>query len=111
MIQLLGGGFFDEPQSFFGRWNWKNNWKKVERLRNNSKKRWKVIKSLKNRGILLKGTTKNIITRERGFLSFLRPLMRVGLPLIKNVLTPIAKSVLIPLGLSAWMSVEDAAIE
>ena len=30
---------------------------------------------------------------------------------MKNVLTPLAKSVLIPLGLSAGMSEEDAAIQ
>ena len=37
----------------------------------------KVIKSLENRGILLKGTTK-ITTREGGFLNFIRPLMTAG---------------------------------
>ena len=41
----------------------------------------KVIKSLKNGGILLKGTTRKITTQEGGFLNFLRPLMTAGLPL------------------------------
>ena len=63
----------------------------------------KVIKSLENRGILLKGTTTKITSQERGLLNLLRPLMTAGLSLIKNVLTPLAKSVLTPLGLSAGM--------
>ena len=46
----------------------------------------KVIKSLENRGILLKGTTRKITTQEGGFLNFLRPLMTAGLPLMKSVL-------------------------
>ena len=37
-----------------------------------------------------------------GFLGrLLGPLLKTGLPLIKNVITPLAKSVLIPLGLTA----------
>ena len=43
----------------------------------------KVIKSLRNREISLKGTTKKITSQEGGFLSFLRSLMTAGLPLIK----------------------------
>ena len=38
------------------------------------------------------------------------PLLKVGLPLTKIVLKPIAKSVLIPLGLTTSASVMDAAI-
>ena len=71
----------------------------------------KVIKSLENRGILLKGTTRKITSQEGGFLNFLRPLMTAGLPLMKSVLTPLAKSVLLPLELSAGMSTADAAIQ
>ena len=37
-------------------------------------------------------------------------LLKTGLPLMKNVLKPLAKSVLIPLGLTAAASVTDAAI-
>ena len=70
----------------------------------------KVIKSLENRGILLKGTTRKITIQEVGFLSFLRPLMAASLPLVKNVLTPLAKNVLLPFGLLAGMSTVDAAI-
>ena len=37
--------------------------------------------------------------------------MTAGLPLMKNVLTPLAKSLLILLGLLAGMSAADAAIQ
>ena len=40
----------------------------------------------------------------------LGPLLKTGLPLIKNVIKPIAKSVLIPLRLTAAASVADARI-
>ena len=56
----------------------------------------KVIKILENRLILLKGTTRKITIQERGFLNFLRPLMTTGLPLMKNLLTPLAKNILSP---------------
>ena len=47
----------------------------------------------------------------RGFLSrLLGPLLKTGLPLIKHVIKPLAKSVLIPLGLTAAVSAADAAI-
>ena len=71
----------------------------------------KVIKSLENRGILLKGTTRKITSQEGGFLNFLRPLMTAGLPLMKSVLTPLAKNILLSFGLSAAMSASDAAIQ
>ena len=46
-----------------------------------------------------------------GFLGrLLGPLLKTGLPLMKNVLKPLAKSVLIPLGLTAAASATDAAI-
>ena len=80
-------------------------------LTSNEIKYKKVIKSLENRGILLKGTTRKITSQEGGFLNFLRRLMTAGLPLAKKVLIPLAKSVLIQLGLSAGMSAADAAIQ
>ena len=40
----------------------------------------------------------------------LRPLLKTGLLLMKNVLKPLAKSDLIPLGLTAAASATDAAI-
>ena len=36
--------------------------------------------------------------------------MTAGLPLMKSVLTPLTKSILIPIGLSAGMLAADAAI-
>ena len=46
-----------------------------------------------------------------GFLGkLLGPLLKTGLPLIKNVITPLAKRVLIPLGLTAVASAADAGI-
>ena len=39
------------------------------------------------------------------------PLMTVGLLLMKIVVIPLAKSVLIPLGLSSGMSAADATIQ
>ena len=46
-----------------------------------------------------------------GFLGrLLGPSLRTGLPLIKNAIKPLAKSLLIPLGLTAAGSVADAEI-
>ena len=54
----------------------------------------------------------NKIIQSGGFLGkLLGPLLKTGLPLIKNVLKPLAKSVLIPLGLTAAAaSAADAGI-
>ena len=47
-----------------------------------------------------------------GFLGeLLGPLLKAGLPLTKNVIKPLAKSVLIPLGLTASASAADAGIQ
>ena len=51
----------------------------------------KTIKSLENRGILLKGTTRKITSQEGEFLNFLRPLMTTGLPLMKVLLIALTK--------------------
>ena len=46
-----------------------------------------------------------------GFLGrLLGPLLKTGLPLMKSVIKPLAKSVLIPLGLTAAVSAADAGI-
>ena len=71
----------------------------------------KVIKFLENRRILLKETTRKITNQEGGFLSFCRPLLTAGLPLMKSALMTLAKNVLLPLGLSVGMSAADAAIQ
>ena len=52
------------------------------------------------------------IGQSGGFIGRpLRPLLKTGLPLIGNVLKPLAKRVLIRLGLTAAASATDAAIQ
>ena len=52
--------------------------------------------------IKLSKTQLSKMVQSAGFLGrILGPLLRAGLPLIKNVIRPLAKSVLIPLGLTA----------
>ena len=46
----------------------------------------------------------------RIFRRFFGPLLKTRLPLMKNVIKPLAKSVLIPLGLTAAASAADAGI-
>ena len=51
------------------------------------------------------------IGQSGGFLGrLLGPLLKSGLPLIGNLLTPFAKSVSIPLGLTAAATATDAAL-
>ena len=71
----------------------------------------KVIKPLKNKSILLKGNTGNITSQEGGFLNFLRPLMTARLPLMKSVLTPLGKNVLLPFRLLSGISAAGTAIQ
>ena len=60
--------------------------------------------------IKLSKTQLHKIGKSGGFLSrLLRPLLKTGLPLMKNVLKPFATSTLIPLGLRA-AAATDAAI-
>ena len=59
---------------------------------------------------LSKTQISNMIQSE-GFLGrILGPLLKTGLPLIKNIIKPLAKSVLIPLELTAAASAADAGI-
>ena len=53
----------------------------------------KVINSLKNRGILMQGTTEKVVNQKGRFSD---SLMRIGSPLVKNVLTSLAKNLLLP---------------
>ena len=69
----------------------------------------KIIRSLENRGILIKRTTRKISIEGVRFLNFPMSLMTAGIPLMKRVVTPLAKSLLILLRLSAGMSAADAA--
>ena len=51
------------------------------------------------------------IRQSGGYLGrILGPLLKTGLPLMKNVLKPLAKSVLIPLELTAAVSATDASL-
>ena len=58
----------------------------------------KVIKSLENRRILVKESTRKITSQEGGFSKFLRPLI------------PLDEDVLLSFTLSAGMPATDAAI-
>ena len=61
--------------------------------------------------IKLSKTHLHKIRQSGGFLGkLLGPLLKTGLPLIKNLLKPLAKSVLIPLRLTAVASTTNAAI-
>ena len=61
--------------------------------------------------IKLSKTQLSKMIQSGGFLGrLLGPLLKTGLPLIKNVIKPLAKSVLIPLGLTAAASAADAGI-
>ena len=52
------------------------------------------------------------IGQPGGFLGrTLGPLLKAGLPLMKNIFKPLAKNVLISLGLTAAASATDAALE
>ena len=61
--------------------------------------------------IKLSKTQLSKMIQSGGFLSrLLGPLLKTGLPLIKSVIKPLAKSVLIPLGLTAAASAADTGI-
>ena len=61
--------------------------------------------------IKLSKTQLHKIVQSGGFLGrLLGPLLKTGLPLVGNVLKPLAKSVIKPSGLSAAASATDAAI-
>ena len=61
--------------------------------------------------IKLSKTQLSKMIESGGFLGrLLGPLLRTGLPLMKSAIKPLAKSVLIPLGLTATASAADAGI-
>ena len=61
--------------------------------------------------IKLSKTQLSKMIQSEGFLGrLLGPLLKTGLPLMKSVKKPLAKSVLIPLGLTAAASAADAGI-
>ena len=61
--------------------------------------------------IMLSKTQLSKMIQSGGFLGrLLGQLLRTGLPLMKSVIKPLAKSVLVPLGLAAAASAADAGI-
>ena len=70
-----------------------------------------VTRFLQNRDISLKVTTEEVSRQERILLIFFFSLMAAGLPLMKNVLTTLAKTVLILLEITAAVSAVDAVID
>ena len=90
-----------DPQTFFGLG--------ITLTNNEIKDIIKVIKYLENRGILSKKTNRKIASQEGGFLNFLKLLMTADLPLMKSILTPLAKNVLILFELIAAVA-SDAAL-
>ena len=60
---------------------------------------------------MLSKTQLSKMIQSGGFLgTLLGSLLKTGLPLMKGVIKPLAKSVLVPLGLTAAASAADAAI-
>ena len=75
---------------------------------------WNLRKAFSNHwsaDIKLSKTQLSKMIQSGGFLGrLLGPLLKTGLPLIKNVIKPLAKSILIPLGLTAVASAADVGI-
>ena len=80
----------------------------LTQTKNEIKDIMKVVKSLENRGVLLIRTTRKLASQEGAFLNFLKPLIVAILPSTKNLLTPLAKSVLIIFILTVAASPTDA---
>ena len=71
----------------------------------------KAIANNSSTDFKLSKTQLSKMIQSGGFLcKLLGPLLKMGLPLIKNVIKPLAKSILIPLGLTAAASAADAGI-
>ena len=71
----------------------------------------KAFANHKSTDIKLSKTQLSKMIQLGGFLGrFLGPLLKTGLPLMKNLIKPLARSVLIPLGLTATGSAADAGI-
>ena len=74
-------------------------------------KLFKAFKNGSSTNIKLSKTQLHKIGQSEGFLGrLLGPLIKTGLPLIRNILKPLAKNVLIPLQLIAAASAADATI-
>ena len=72
---------------------------------------WKAFSNNSSADIKFSKIQLSKMIQSGGFLGkLLGPLLKKGLSLIKNAITPLAKSVLIPLGLTAAASAADAGI-
>ena len=103
--------FTDAALNIIGKMIKENVGSRITLINYETKDIMEVVTCLENRQMLLKETTRKITSQEVGFLNFIRILMTAGLPLMKNVLPPLAKIVLTPLGLTVAASSTDAAIQ
>ena len=72
---------------------------------------WKAFSNNSSADIKFSKIQLSKMIQSGGFLGkLLGPLLKTGLSLIKNAITPLAKSVLIPLGLRAATSAADGGI-
>ena len=100
------------PSNIIGDSNAENNFPHKLLLTNTQVSRLcKSFATNSSANIKLWKTQLHKIGQSGGFLGRLfGPLLKTGLPLIGNVLKPLGKSILIPLGLTAAASPTDAAI-
>ena len=70
----------------------------------------KVSKFLESRGIILKGT-RLLILRENHVVIFVSSLMKIDLPLMTSISTPLFRNVWIQLGLTTAASATEAPIQ
>ena len=86
-------------------------WPKILLTDTQLSKLCKAFANCSSANIKLSKAQLNKTGQSGGFLGrLIGPLLKTGFPLIKNVFKPLAKSVLIPLGLTAAASLTDAAI-
>ena len=103
VVLRLSSNMIGDDQSNFSQKSLLTNWQVSNLFKAFADKLSSDIKLSKTR------TTKMI--QSRGFLGrLLRPLLKTGLQLIKNVIKPLGKRILIPLELTAAASAADAGI-
>ena len=101
-MRLLSNMVGDDETNFPHKLSLTN--RQVENLR-------KAFANKSSTDIKLSKTQLSKMIQSGGFLGrLLSPLLKIRLPLMKNVITPLAESALIPLGLTAAASVADAGI-
>ena len=103
VVLRLSSNMISDDQSNFSQKSLLTNWQVSNLFKAFADKLSSDIKLSKTR------TTKMI--QSGGFLGrLLRPLLKTGLQLIKNVIKPLGKRILIPLELTAAASAADAGI-